>query len=269
VALKKKLKEKGLHTVCQSAGCPNISECFEKPTATFMIMGDVCTRNCSFCGVATGEPGPLDKTEPGHVAEVVKDLGLKHVVLTSVTRDDLVDGGSEHFYHTINAIKEMSPHVTVEALIPDFQGSISSLERVLSAGLDILNHNVETVPRLYSRVRPQADFQQSCSVLENAKKIMPEIMVKSGLMVGLGETPGEMNDVFRMLAGSGCDIMTVGQYLAPSTHHYPVAEYVTPEQFDRYAVSARESGIRWVASGPYVRSSYNAEELMRQIREEM
>jgi len=267
IDLKRLVKSMGLHTVCQSAGCPNISECFRKPTATFMIMGDVCTRNCRFCGVAGGKPGPLDEAEPVHVAEAVKSMGLKHVVITSVTRDDLEDGGALHFYKTIIEIRRQLPEATVEALIPDFQGSINSLKTVLSAGLDILNHNVETVPRLYPEVRPQADFRQSVKILKNAKEVMPGIKVKSGLMIGLGETEDELMEVFKFLADAGCDILTMGQYIAPSRNHYPVAEYVTPEKFERYGELARESGIEWVSSGPFVRSSYNAEELMQRIRE--
>ncbi|RKY77591.1 lipoyl synthase [candidate division KSB1 bacterium] len=268
IAIKRIIKEKGLHSVCQSAGCPNISECFEKPTATFMILGNTCTRNCRFCGVPTGKPESLDELEPLHVAEAVKTLGLRHVVITSVTRDDLADGGAEHFYKTITEIKRLNPDSTTEALIPDFRGDSDSLRTVLSAGLDILNHNVETVPRLYPEVRPQADFQRSLNVLKNAKLLKPDILVKSGLMVGLGETEDELKDVFVSLTDSGCDILTIGQYLSPSVNHYPIAEFITPEKFKRYEILAKECGIKWVSSGPFVRSSYNAEELMNQIRNE-
>jgi len=267
IALKRLIKSKGLHTVCQSAGCPNISECFQKPTATFMIMGEVCTRNCRFCGVAGGTPAPLDESEPAHVAEAVRIMGLKHVVITSVTRDDLEDGGARHFYRTISEIRKQLPDATVEALIPDLKGNIDDLKTVISAGLDILNHNVETVPRLYPEVRPQADFRRSLQVLENAKNVMPGIKVKSGLMLGLGETENELIEVFKSLSDAGCDILTMGQYIAPSRLHYPVVEYVTPEKFEEYGRLAKENGIAWVSSGPFVRSSYNAEELMQKIRE--
>lgn len=267
IALKKILREKHLHTVCQSAGCPNISECFQKPTATFMILGSVCTRNCRFCGVSKGVPQPVDAEEPRRVGEAVKALGLKHVVITSVTRDDLEDGGAEQFARTVEQIRRFLPSASVEALIPDFGGDGESLKIVLDSGLDILNHNVETVPRLYRKIRPEADFERSLELLNRAKCISPDVITKSGLMVGLGETSQEVIGVFRRLVEVGCDALTIGQYLSPNWHSYPVQEYIEPERFDEYREAAQNVGIRWVHAGPYVRSSYNAEALMKDIKE--
>ncbi|MCK5145232.1 lipoyl synthase [bacterium] len=265
--LKKIIKDKNLHTVCQSAGCPNFHDCFEKPTATFMILGNICSRNCRFCGVPKGTPALPDNDEPDRVADAAESLQLKHIVITSVTRDDLEDGGAAQFARTIEAIRHRRPETTTEVLIPDFQGNKKSLQTVLNSGIDILNHNVETVPRLYPDVRPQADFEQSLCVLRNAKELKTGIITKSGLMVGLGETVEEMMAVFRHLTEVGCDALTIGQYLAPNHSSFPLVEYIHPDQFERYRQQAESAGIRYVYAGPYVRSSYNAEELMDAVKE--
>lgn len=263
--LKKMLREKNLNTVCESAGCPNLVECFRKPTATFMILGNHCTRNCAYCGVAKGKPDKLDPDEPLHVAEVSKELGLKHVVITSVTRDDLPDGGAEHYVQTVQAIRNLLPEASVEVLIPDFMGSEDSLKLVLESGIKILNHNIETVPQLYSSIRPQADFQRSLMVLRKSKQIKPEVITKSGLMVGLGETDSQLYEVFHQLAAADCEALTIGQYLRPSIRSYPVQEYVPPDKFNIYKEQAQKAGIKWVFSAPLVRSSYNAEALIKEF----
>jgi lipoic acid synthetase len=232
-----------------------------------MILGNVCTRNCGFCGVKSGNPDPPDHGEPSRVAETARMMNLKHIVITSVTRDDLTDGGSSQFARTVRELHRILPEATVETLIPDFQGRKECLYRVLEQEVDILNHNLETVPRLYSRVRPQADFERSLEVLERVKEFDADMITKSGLMVGLGETAEEVEEVFSRLAGSGCDVLTIGQYLSPSADHLPVSEYVHPEDFEDYKDKAVAAGIPWVHSGPFVRSSFNAEELMRQIKE--
>lgn len=265
--LKKILRANHLHTVCQSAGCPNIAECFQKPTATFMILGDVCTRRCRFCGVSKGRPKPVDPDEPERIGRTAKALGLRHVVITSVTRDDLKDGGAEQFAKTVEQIYRFLPDASVEALIPDFSGDDESLQIVLQSGLDILNHNVETVPRLYPVVRSEASFSRSLDVLRKAKNVSTRIATKSGLMVGLGETKREVINVFEELRGVGCDALTIGQYLVPSHGSYPVQEYVRPETFDTYREAALDRGFRWVKSGPFVRSSFHAEELLDAIKE--
>jgi lipoic acid synthetase len=267
LAMKKILREKNLHSVCQSAGCPNICECFDKPTATFMVLGDHCTRHCRFCGVSKGKPLSVDPDEPGHIAEVVKALELKHVVITSVTRDDLKDGGATQFARTVEQIHRLSPESTVETLIPDFGGVESSLKIVMDSRLDILNHNVETVPRLYSQIRPEADFEVSLGVLKLAKRMDPNIITKSGMMVGLGEKFEEIQAVCACLADAGCDALTIGQYLSPTKSSIPVVAYIEPETFSKYQEAALQAGIPWVHAGPFVRSSYNAERLMRRIRE--
>ncbi len=264
--LKKMLRAKNLNTVCESAGCPNMVECFRKPTATFMILGNHCTRNCAYCGVAKGKPDILDPDEPLQVAEASKELGLTHVVVTSVTRDDLPDGGAEHYAQTVKSIKNLVPEATVEVLIPDFKGSEKSLKIVLQSGVDILNHNVETVPQLYAKIRPQADFQRSLMVLQRGKKIKPEVIVKSGLMVGLGETDSQLEEVFHQLAAAGCEAVTIGQYLRPSIKAYPVQEYIPPDKFRVYKDNAHQAGIKWVFSAPLVRSSYNAEALIKEFK---
>ena len=263
IALKKILRDKNIHTVCQSAGCPNICECFRKPTATFMILGDVCTRNCRFCGISKGKPLSVDPDEPRRIAEAAKALDLKHVVITSVTRDDLEDGGAEQFARTVEQIHEYLPEASVEVLIPDLGGCAESLKVVLKCGPDILNHNVETVPRLYAEIRPEADFERSLDVLRMAKDFSSNVITKSGLMVGFGESRAEMSEVFSGLIDVGCDALTIGQYLSPTFQSAPVHEYVHPEIFDMYRETALTMGFRWVYAGPFVRSSFNAEELMK------
>jgi len=267
LTMKKILREKHLHSVCQSAGCPNISECFQKPTATFMILGDVCTRNCRFCGVTKGTPSSVDPDEPRHIAEVVKALNLKHVVITSVTRDDLDDGGANQFAQTIEQIHLSAPESTIEALIPDFGGIEGNLRIVMNSHLDILNHNMETVPRFYHTIRPEADFERSLTILRWAKAIDSSIITKSGLMLGLGETFEEIQTICERLADVGCDVLTIGQYLSPSKRSAPVVEYIEPDDYSKYQDAALKAGIPWVHAGPFVRSSYNAEALMRRIRE--
>ena len=257
---KELLEDLGLNTVCQSAICPNQGECFAKKTATFMIMGDTCTRDCKFCAVFPGEPTPLDSTEPERVAEASRRLKLRHVVVTSVTRDDLPDGGAEHFAEVVRKIREKIPGAIVEVLTPDFNGSIPSISTVVESEPQIFNHNVETVPGLYDRVRPSANYKQSLQVLEDVKRLDEEIFTKSGLMLGLGEKKTEVEEVIRDLHKVGCDIITIGQYLQPSDKHLPVEEYIHPDTFKEYEVMAKELGFKHVASSPYVRSSFNAEE---------
>ncbi len=253
-----------LHTVCQEAHCPNQSECFGKQTATFMIMGDLCSRNCTFCAVAHGIQQPPDSDEPKRVAEAVSRLGLRYVVLTSVSRDDLADGGASHFGATIRAIRMLGDDILVEVLVPDFQGSIQALTTVLADQPSVLNHNVETVPRLYPTVRPQARYQRSLRLLAEAKRLSPEIPTKSGIMVGLGERPEEVSRLLQDLRNTDCDLVTIGQYLRPSQAHHPVVEYVHPELFHAYQEEAKTLGFLGVAAGPYVRSSYQAEVLYQQ-----
>jgi len=251
----------GLHTVCQSASCPNIGECFSRKTATFMILGDTCTRSCGFCGVRHGAPSPLDPEEPRRVAQAAAQLGLKYVVVTSVTRDDLPDGGASHFAETISWIKAGIPGAKVEVLVPDFGGDAVALKSVLDAGPFVLNHNVETVPRLYPIVRPAADYRRSLKLLETAKKAEPSIYTKSGFMVGLGESKEEVEGVLQDLRSAGCDIVTIGQYLRPSKANLPVVEYLPPARFDEYKAIGDALGFRYAASGPFVRSSYHAEDI--------
>jgi len=255
-----------LNTVCTEAHCPNISECFRKRSATFMIMGRNCTRNCRFCAVSKGALDALDPDEPENVARAAKEMGLKHVVITSVTRDDLPDGGAAHFADTVRAVKNALPGASVEVLIPDFKGAAESLDMVLAARPEVLGHNVETVPSLYSTVRPEADYKRSVGVLKYMKEKAPDLLTKTGVMVGLGETEDELKAVMRDLVDIGCDIMTIGQYLRPSKEHLEVAEYVTPETFARYKKLGKEMGIRFIASGPLVRSSYKAAEAVEAIR---
>lgn len=257
------LQKLSLHTVCESAHCPNIGECFRRGTATFLILGDICTRNCRFCAVQKGHPLPPDPEEPKRVAEAAKQLTLEHVVVTSVTRDDLPDGGAEHFVRTVEALRKFLPEATVELLIPDFLGDWKALEVVLSVHPDVLNHNVETVPRLYPLVRPQADYFRSLELLRRAKERFPSLLTKSGFMVGLGETQKEVEEVLQDLKDSGCDIVTIGQYLRPSMRHLPVSEYVLPEVFEYYRRYALRLGFLGVASSPFVRSSYRAEAFIR------
>lgn len=258
--LKKLARGLGLHTVCESAQCPNIGECWEHRTATFMLLGDICTRRCGFCAVPKGKPGPIDLDEPRRVAEAVATLGLKHAVVTSVNRDDDNIGGARIFAETIREIREMVPDCRVEVLIPDFQGLDAALQIVLAAKPDVLNHNTETVPRLYRSVRSGARYERTLLLLENAKKFSPETVTKSGVMVGLGETTDELVDVFQDLGTRGVDILTVGQYLRPSRDHLPMTRYYAPEEFVYLKEQALRFGFRHVESGPLVRSSYHAHE---------
>jgi lipoic acid synthetase len=248
-----------LHTVCEEAACPNIGECWNHGTATFLLLGDVCTRNCRFCNVQTGKPIPIDTREPKRVAETVVLMGLQHVVLTSVTRDDQADGGAHIFTQTIQEIRKISPHSTIEALIPDFLGNESALQMVLDAGPNVLNHNLETVVRLYPAIRPQAVYARSLQVLDRAKRSGADLLTKSGLMVGIGESWDELLNAMRDLRAVDCDVLTLGQYLQPSRYHVPIARYYTPEEFDALHDEGSAMGFGWVESGPLVRSSYHAE----------
>ena len=257
-----------LHTVCQEAKCPNIWECFSHRTATFLIMGERCTRNCRFCSVHSGVPEPLDPGEPGRVAEAAAEMELKYVVVTSVTRDDLPDGGAAHFAATIRAVRGRIPGAEIEVLIPDLQGDRAALRTVLDARPDVLNHNIETVPRLYPHVRPQADYRRSLELLRAAGEIAPSIPTKSGLMLGLGETPAEVQQTLQDLRAHGCRLLTLGQYLQPSQEHLPVAAYVPPEEFERWRTVALELGFTHVASAPFVRSSYHAGESFEEAKKD-
>jgi len=258
--LKKLARSLGLHTVCESAQCPNIGECWNHRTATFMLLGDICTRRCGFCAVPKGKPGPIDGDEPRRVAEAVAKLGLKHAVVTSVNRDDDNVGGARIFAETIRQVREFSPECRIEVLIPDFQGLDEALKIVLDARPDVLNHNTETVPRLYRVVRSGARYERTLRLLENAKKFSPGMVTKSGVMVGLGETITELVEVFQDLGQRGVDILTVGQYLRPSRDHLPIARFYTPDEFQYLKSEALRFGFRHVESGPLVRSSYHAHE---------
>ena len=246
-----------LHTVCESARCPNLGECWGAGTATFMILGDVCTRSCGFCAVKTGRPLGLDLDEPERLAQAVRSLGLRHAVITSVNRDELPDGGAAIFAACIRAVRHQVPGCRVEVLIPDFQGNWAALQTVLDAAPDILNHNTETVPRLYQRVRPQAKYARSLELLRRAKE--RGAFTKSGLMVGIGETDAEIEAVLRDLRAVDCDVLTIGQYMQPTKDHLPVHRFVEPERFERYRDTALQMGFRYCESGPLVRSSYHAE----------
>jgi len=255
------LRELKLETVCENARCPNRPECYSRRTATFMILGNVCTRPCGFCSVEKGTPEVLEDDEPARVAEASHRLGLRHVVITSVTRDDLPDGGAEHFYHCILAVRARTG-AAVEVLTPDFLGDRRAVERVLEASPEVYNHNMETVPRLYKKVRGRADYQRSLALLAHVKRQAPQTATKSGLMLGLGETTEELLEVLADLRSANCDTLTLGQYLAPTLKHVPVKRYVPPEEFDALAVLARTLGFKQVASGPFVRSSYHADEMV-------
>jgi len=260
------LSRLGLTTVCDSARCPNRGECFSHRTVTFLILGDVCTRGCAFCAVRHGRPdGPPDADEPERLAQAVGELGLAHVVITSVTRDDLPDGGAVHYAKTVGALRRHCPTVKIELLVPDFLGSEKALATVLAAGPDILAHNMETVPRLYREVRRGADYHRSLSVLHKAKVLAPQIISKSGIMLGLGETDEEVHAVLYDLAASGCEMVTLGQYLAPSLTSKPVARYVSHNEFDRWRTKALAIGFKIVVSGPLVRSSYKASLFFREL----
>ena len=260
------IRAHGLHTVCQEAQCPNTVHCFERRTATFLLLGDTCTRDCRFCAVKVGKPLLPDSEEPGRVAEAVKILGLKHVVLTSVTRDDLPDGGAEHFGETVRRIRLRVKPISIEVLIPDFKGSLEALRVVVDSRPEVINHNVETVPRLYPRVRPQARYERSLELLRRVKEENAVITSKSGLMVGLGETAGEVLGVMEDLRKAGCEILTIGQYLAPSPLHHPLVEYVEPDQFAFYKREGLARGFSSITSGPLVRSSFHAEESYLETR---
>ncbi len=255
------LSEFSINTVCREAMCPNISECFSRNTATFLILGDICTRDCRFCAVKKGVPGPVDSGEPERIAQAVKKMGLRYVVITSVTRDDLVDGGADIFAKTISAIRRENPITNIEALIPDFKGEAENLEKIIQAKPQVISHNLETVPHFYKEVRPGADYCRSLNVLDTIKELSG-IHTKSGIMLGLGEKEPEVLAVLRDLRGIGCDFLSLGQYLTPSLKHYPVQEYITPEKFKYYKEEALRLGFLFVASNPYVRSSYLAEEYL-------
>jgi len=256
--LKGILRRHNLHTVCEEAHCPNIGECWENNTATFLLLGDTCTRGCRFCAIGKGKPQPLNGEEPHNVGEVVKELGLKHIVVTSVDRDDLPDGGSRHLAETVFWIKTLSPGIRVELLIPDFKGARPALETVVRSGIHVLNHNVETVPRLYRKVRPGSVYQRSLGVLKDAKEIRGDLLTKSGLMLGLGETGEEVLATLKDLREIGCDILTLGQYLQPSPNQLRVERYLAPTEFEALKGEAMKLGFRHVESGPLVRSSYHA-----------
>ncbi|MCL4560727.1 MAG: lipoyl synthase [Chloroflexi bacterium] len=259
------MRRKALHTVCEEAGCPNMGECWGSGTATFLMLGDVCTRTCGFCDIKHGQPSPLDWLEPERVAQAVKAMELKHAVITSVNRDDRKDGGAPIFARVIQRIRELLPGCSVEVLIPDFKGSLEALSIVMSARPEILNHNVETVPRLFKLVQPQDHYDWSQATLSNAKKLDPEVLTKSGIMVGLGETMDEVKATMRDLRSWGVEILTVGQYLQPSRQHLPIARYYTPEEFAEIKDYGMGIGFRWVESGPLVRSSYHAAEQVRAL----
>jgi lipoic acid synthetase len=263
--IKRILRERKLHTVCEEASCPNIAECFGKGTATFMILGDICTRRCPFCDVAHGRPLAPDAEEPRHLAETIARLGLSYVVITSVDRDDLRDGGAQHFVDCIRAVRAAAPRTTIEVLVPDFRGRLErALEILDAAPPDVMNHNLETVPRLYRKARPGGDYRHSLSLLQQFKQRHAAVPTKSGLMVGLGETDDEILAVMRDLRAHDVDMLTIGQYLQPSPHHLPVERYVHPEQFSRFETEAAGLGFRHAAVGAMVRSSYHADQQAHQ-----
>lgn len=266
LAMKRLLDGLSLHTICQSAHCPNVGECFSRKTATFLILGDVCTRRCTFCAVKKGAPTPVDENEPQHLLEAAENLDLKYVVITSVTRDDLSDGGAFQFVKAINLLHENRGSTTIEVLIPDFLGSTEALKAVVKAGPQVINHNVETIPHLYPEVRPGADYNRSIGLLFMVKKLDPKIVIKSGLMLGLGETRQEIIAVMNDLRKVSCDLLTIGQYLQPSPKHHPVIRFVPPEEFAEYRGIGKSMGFTEVASGPLVRSSFKADELYNKAK---
>jgi lipoic acid synthetase len=259
------MRSKTLHTVCEEAQCPNIGECWGRGTATFLMMGDTCTRSCGFCDIKTGRPSPLDWAEPNRIAESVRAMGLRHVVITSVNRDERADGGAPIFAMVIKRIRQLQPGCSIEVLIPDFKGSEAALKIVMDAQPEILNHNVETVPRLFKKVQPQDNYEWALDTLRNAKRMDPLVLTKSGIMVGLGETFDEVVEVMQDLADINVDILTIGQYLQPSKQHLPIERYYTPEEFDRFIEIGKEMGFKWVESGPLVRSSYRADQQVREL----
>lgn len=256
--LKKLMREKNLHTVCEEARCPNIGECWGNNTATFLILGDTCTRGCRFCAIDKGKPLGLDPEEPRNVALTVKDLGLEHIVVTSVNRDDLPDGGANHFAKTVFWIKNLNPGIRVELLIPDFEGDMDALKTVVTSGIEILNHNIETVPRLYGKVRPGHTYECSVNLLKTAKELRPEVLTKTGMMLGVGETKEEVMTTLHDLKANNVDIITLGQYLQPSPKLLKVDRYLHPDEFQEFKTEADKLGFRHVESGPLVRSSYHA-----------
>lgn len=258
--IKQMLRDHDLHTVCEEASCPNLGECFAHGTATFLIMGNICTRRCPFCDVAHGRPDALDENEPKHLAKTIAAMQLKHVVVTSVDRDDLRDGGAAHFSHCISEIRQQSPHTRIEVLVPDFRGRMDvALEILADNPPDIFNHNLESIPRLYKAVRPGSDYQWSLELIQRFQQMHPEVPTKSGLMLGLGETIDEVKQVMQDLRDHGCRMLTLGQYLQPSRHHLAVERFVSPAEFDELAVAGKNMGFDHVASGPMVRSSYHAD----------
>ncbi|MEA4908947.1 MAG: lipoyl synthase [Chloroflexi bacterium] len=259
------MRRKALHTVCEEAGCPNMGECWGSGTATFLMMGDVCTRTCGFCDIKHGAPSPLDWLEPERVAQAVKSMELKHAVITSVNRDERRDGGAPIFAMVIQRIRQIHPGCSVEVLVPDFKGSLEALRIVMDARPEILNHNVETVPRLFKRVQPQDHYQWSAATLSNARKLDPAVLTKSGIMLGLGESLDEVKATMRDLRSWGVDILTLGQYLQPSRRHLPIERYYTMEEFAELGQYGQEIGFRWVESGPLVRSSYHAREQVQAL----
>jgi len=259
------LKDLDLHTVCDSALCPNRGECFKEGTATFIIMGDICTRNCQFCAIKKGKPLPLDPKEPIHIAEAAKHLKLTHVVITSVTRDDLLHGGADHFTQTVTEIRKLLPKSTVEVLIPDFQGSWESLQKIIEVHPEIINHNIETIERLYSLVRPKANYKMSLQLLKRIKTKNNDILTKSGIMLGLGEEKKEVVTAMKDLRKVNCDLLTIGQYLRPSPQHTKVKEYIHPDEFEEYRKIGMSLGFKHVSSAPLVRSSYHSGEILRNI----
>lgn len=264
--LKRILREKRLHTVCEEASCPNLGECFGHGTATFLIMGDICTRRCPFCDVAHGRPNPLDPTEPEHLAATIQAMGLRYVVITSVDRDDLRDGGATHIAACIGAVRRCNPGIHIEILVPDFRGRMDvALQIMGKAPPDVFNHNLESVPRLYKKIRPGADYRWSLTLLKRFKEQHARVPTKSGLMLGLGERSEEVEQVMMDLRAHGCEMLTLGQYLQPSKHHLPVERYVEPAEFNRFAAIGQEMGFAHVASGPMVRSSYHAESQAREL----
>lgn len=266
--MKKMLDSMNLHTVCESATCPNVGSCFSRGTATFMILGNICTRNCGFCSVKHGAPLPVDPEEPLHIAQASKMLHLKHVVVTSVTRDDLPDGGAQQFADTIRAINRLLPETSTDVLIPDLKGSKENLKIVVEAKPDILAHNLETVPRLYGTARQQADYHLSMKVLKWTKEMDPTIYTKSGLMLGLGETRDEVLESMESLRRVNCDFLTIGQYLRPTPENIEVVEYIHPDIFEDYKEEGEKMGFRYVASAPFVRSSFHAEEALKHVKKQ-
>jgi lipoyl synthase len=260
-SVEERLSRAGLHTVCVEAKCPNRAECHARGTATFLILGDVCTRHCRFCGVRHGSPGPIDKGEATRLCDAVAGMELRHVVVTSVTRDDLPDGGASEFARATLALRERIPKITIELLIPDFNGDAAALETVIESGPDIVGHNIETVPRLYERVRPQASYERSIGILASAANSHAALRVKSGFMVGLGETVAEVEKVMRDLADAGCSMLTIGQYLRPSSAQLPIAQFIHPDMFKRFERTGMALGFETVLAAPYVRSSYKAFEM--------